>query len=70
MIIIVLFILWLILRPAFYYRPYRRPMFFGPMFYPMYVHHHRGPGHFTGHGPMGHGGMGGPGHGPMGGHRF
>ena len=69
MIIIALIVLWLILRPAYYYR---RPMFFGPMFRPMPMHHHHGLGHYRGHGPMGHGGMGGSGHGhgPMGGHRF
>ena len=68
MIIIALIVLWLILRPACCYPMYRRPISFGPMFYPMHMHHHHGPGHFRGHGPMG--GMGGPGHGPMGGRRF
>jgi hypothetical protein len=68
MIIIVLIVLWLMIRSAFCYPFYRRPMFFGPMFYPMHMHHHHGPTHFRGHGHMG--GMGGHGHGPMGGHRF
>ncbi len=60
MVLIVLFFLWLMIRPRyyspFYVRPMHRPMY-GPMFAPRPMHMHgpmmRGPHH-----------MGGPGMGP------
>ena len=68
MFVLILLILWIVLRSGYYYPMYRRPMIFGPMFYPRPMYGprmHRGPGHMGGHGHMG-----GPGHGPMGGPRF